>query len=143
LQRLADEYQLSVRVDDLIGDLPVGEQQRTEILKALYRHASILILDEPTGVLTPQEANQLFKVLDTLRERGVTVILITHKLREIMDITDNVSVLRLGQMVAHRKTADTSIAELAELMVGRKMQSRSYTRVEQRHWHQGRESWLC
>jgi len=75
----------------------------------LYRHADILILDEPTGVLTPQEADQLFRVLRSLKERGVTVILITHKLREIIDITDEVSVLRLGQMVAHRHTADTSM----------------------------------
>jgi ABC-type uncharacterized transport system ATPase subunit len=128
LQRLADEYQLSVHVDTLVSDLPVGEQQRTEILKALYRHAEILILDEPTGVLTPQEADQLFRVLAALKERGVTIILITHKLREIMDITDTVSVLRLGEMVAHRNTKETSMSELAELMVGRKLETRSYHR---------------
>ena len=130
LQRLADEYQLSVHVDTLVSELPVGEQQRTEILKALYRHAEILILDEPTGVLTPQEADQLFKVLRALKNRGVTVILITHKLREIMDITDTVSVLRLGQMVAHRETANTSMSELAELMVGRKLETRDFHRTE-------------
>lgn len=122
LQRLESEYGLAVDLDELVGELPVGEQQRTEILKALYRHAEILILDEPTGVLTPQEADQLFRVLETLRGRGVTIILITHKLREIMDITDSVSVLRLGEMVAHRRTADTSMAELAELMVGRPLE---------------------
>jgi len=130
LQQLADDYQLSVHVDSLIADLPVGEQQRTEILKALYREAEILILDEPTGVLTPQEADQLFAVLDALRSRGVTVILITHKLREIMDITDTVSVLRLGEMVAHLNTADTSMNELAELMVGRKLETRNFHRSE-------------
>ncbi len=130
LQRLADEYQLSVHVDTLVSDLPVGEQQRTEILKALYRHAEILILDEPTGVLTPQEADQLFRVLNALKERGVTVILITHKLREIMDVTDTVSVLRMGEMVAHLNTADTTMSELAELMVGRKLETKSYHRVE-------------
>lgn len=130
LQRLADEYQLAVHVDTLVSELPVGEQQRTEILKALYRHAEILILDEPTGVLTPQEADQLFRVLAALKERGVTIILITHKLREIMDITDTVSVLRLGEMVAHRNTKDTSMSELAELMVGRKLETRSYHRDE-------------
>ena len=137
LRRLADEYGLSVRVDDIVGDLPVGEQQRTEILKALYRHAEILILDEPTGVLTPQEADQLFRVLDALRSRGVTVILITHKLREIMDVTDTVSVLRHGQMVAHRETARTSAGELAELMVGRPLESRrrrSGTRTSRSTW---------
>lgn len=130
LQRLADDYQLSVQVDERVSDLPVGEQQRTEILKALYRNAEILILDEPTGVLTPQEADQLFKVLTALRNRGVTVILITHKLREIMDITDTVSVLRQGQMVAHLNTCDTSMGELAELMVGRKLETRNYHRDE-------------
>ena len=128
LERLADEYGLSVHLDALVGELPVGEQQRTEILKALYRHAEILILDEPTGVLTPQEADQLFRVLDALRSRGVTVILITHKLREIMDITDTVSVLRHGEMVAHRETPDTSMGELAELMVGRKLETRDWHR---------------
>lgn len=128
LQRLANEYQLSVHVDTLVSDLPVGEQQRTEILKALYRHAEILILDEPTGVLTPQEADQLFRVLNALRDRGVTVILITHKLREIMDITDTVSVLRMGEMVSHLDTRETNPSELAELMVGRKLETRNYHR---------------
>lgn len=130
LTRLADEYQLSVHLDSLVADLPVGEQQRTEILKALYRNAEILILDEPTGVLTPQEADQLFKVLNALKARGVTVILITHKLREIMDITDTVSVLRLGEMVAHLNTSETSMSELAEAMVGRKLETRNYHRDE-------------
>lgn len=128
LHRLADEYQLSVHLDSLVSDLPVGEQQRTEILKALYRHAEILILDEPTGVLTPQEADQLFRVLNALKGRGVTIILITHKLREIMDVTDTVSVLRLGEMISHLNTADTSMAELAELMVGRKLDTRNFHR---------------
>lgn len=130
LARLASEYGLSIDVDARVGSLPVGEQQRVEILKALYRHADILILDEPTGVLTPQEADQLFRVLRALKERGVTVILITHKLREIMDITDQVSVLRLGEMVAHRKTADTSMQELAELMVGRSLAVADHRRAE-------------
>jgi ABC-type uncharacterized transport system ATPase subunit len=128
LERLANEYQLSVHIDALISELPVGEQQRTEILKALYRNAEILILDEPTGVLTPQEADQLFRVLNALKERGVTIILITHKLREIMDITDTVSVLRLGEMVAHLNTSETNMSELAELMVGRKLETRNYHR---------------
>ena len=118
LQHLAENYQLSVDPDALVGELPVGEQQRTEILKALYRGARVLILDEPTGVLTPQEADQLFRILRALREQGVTVLLITHKLREIMDVTDQVSVMRAGEMVAHRATAETSERELAELMVG-------------------------
>ncbi|MZR31274.1 ABC transporter ATP-binding protein [Sneathiella litorea] len=119
LVRLEKEYALEVDVDAIVGDLPVGLRQRVEILKALYRGAEILILDEPTGVLTPQEADHLFRILDTLREQGKTVILITHKLREIMAITDNVSVMRRGEMVAHVRTGDTSQAALAELMVGR------------------------
>jgi len=129
LQHLSEEYQLSVPLDEPTGDLPVGQQQRTEILKALYRNAEILILDEPTGVLTPQEADQLFRVLQALKERGVTVILITHKLREIMDVTDNVSVLRLGEIVSTHRTADTSMSELAELMVGRKLESQHFNKV--------------
>ncbi|TNE34041.1 MAG: ATP-binding cassette domain-containing protein, partial [Alphaproteobacteria bacterium] len=119
LQRLEKDYALEVNVDAIVGDLPVGLRQRVEILKALYRGAEILILDEPTGVLTPQEADHLFRILDTLRAQGKTVILITHKLREIMAITDNVSVMRRGEMVAHVKTAETNREQLAELMVGR------------------------
>ena len=121
LARLGREYGLEVDPDAVVGDLPVGLQQRVEILKALYRGAETLILDEPTGVLTPQEADQLFRMLDTLRSQGKTVILITHKLREIMKITDTVSIMRRGTMVAHRKTSETSKEELAELMVGRKV----------------------
>ncbi|KKC38180.1 heme ABC transporter ATP-binding protein [Devosia epidermidihirudinis] len=119
LDRLETEYQLEVDPDATIEDISVGQQQRVEILKALYRGAEILILDEPTGVLTPKEADDLFRVLRTLREQGKTVILITHKLREIMAITDNVSVMRQGEMVATVKTAETSPEHLAELMVGR------------------------
>ena len=121
LQRLEKEYHLEVGINSVINTLPVGLQQRVEILKALYRGADILILDEPTGVLTPQEADHLFRILKELREQGKTVILITHKLREIMAITDSVSVMRQGEMVAHLKTADTNREELAELMVGRKV----------------------
>ncbi len=118
---LERNYGLDVDLDAKIQDLPVGVQQRVEILKALFRGARILILDEPTGVLTPQEADHLFRILQNLKAQGRTVVLITHKLREIMAITDNVSVMRQGQMVAHRKTTATSTEELAELMVGRKV----------------------
>ncbi|MEQ8356386.1 MAG: ABC transporter ATP-binding protein [Kiloniellaceae bacterium] len=121
LGRLERDYNLDVDPDALAGELPVGQQQRVEILKALYRGADILILDEPTGVLTPQETDQLFRILDSLRRQGVTVVLITHKLREILAVTDNVSVMRGGQMIADRVTAETSKEELAELMVGRKV----------------------
>ncbi len=121
LQALERDYALEVDLDARIENLPVGVQQRVEILKALFRGARTLILDEPTGVLTPQEADHLFRILRNLKEQGRTVVLITHKLREIMAVTDNVSVMRQGEMVAHRVTAQTSREELAELMVGRKV----------------------
>lgn len=121
LKSLAEEYELNIDPDALIQDLSVGHQQRVEILKALYRQAQILILDEPTGVLTPAEADQLFRILARLKEEGKTIILITHKLREIMEATDTVSVMRRGEMTATVKTKDTSPEELAELMVGRKV----------------------
>jgi len=121
LDRLEREYGLEVDPDAIIEELPVGLQQRVEILKALYRGAEILILDEPTGVLTPAEADHLFRILKQLKEQGKTVVLITHKLREIMAITDNVSVMRQGTMVATRETSKTTVGELAELMVGRRV----------------------
>ena len=121
LKQLSDEYELSVDPDALIEDLSVGHQQRVEILKALYRQADVLILDEPTGVLTPAEADHLFRILQGLKNQGKTIILITHKLREIMDVTETVSVMRRGEMTDTVKTAQTSPAELAELMVARKV----------------------
>ncbi|WP_416915191.1 MAG: ABC transporter ATP-binding protein [Roseicyclus sp.] len=121
LTELSEEYGLKVDPDAIIEDLSVGHQQRVEILKQLYRHADILILDEPTGVLTPAEADQLFRILERLKAEGKTIILITHKLREIMEITDTVSVMRRGEMTNTVRTADTSPAELAEMMVGRKV----------------------
>lgn len=131
-QRLAELsrlYGLEVPLDIPVNQLAVGVQQRIEILKTLYREARILILDEPTGVLTPQEADDLFKILRTLKADGVTILLITHKLREIMAITDQVSVMRQGRIVAERITAETSMPELAELMVGRKIRQ-SVDRLE-------------
>ena len=117
LARLGREFGLEVTPGAIVGELPVGLQQRVEILKALYRGAKILILDEPTSVLTPQETEQLFNILRALRDQGVTIVLITHKLREIMTITDTVSVMRGGRMVAHLATGDTDREALAELMV--------------------------
>jgi len=121
LKQLAAEYELHVDPDAVIEDIGVGMQQRVEILKALYRQADILILDEPTGVLTPAEADQLFRILGRLRDEGKTIVLITHKLREIMEITDTVSVMRRGEMTATVTTKDTNPPALAELMVGRKV----------------------
>jgi simple sugar transport system ATP-binding protein len=121
LQRLEREYALEVDPDAVVGELPVGLQQRVEILKALYRGAETLILDEPTGVLTPAEADHLFRILKQLRAQNKTIILITHKLREIMAVTDDVSVMRRGEIVASRTTAETTPEQLAELMVGRRV----------------------
>ncbi|MGB5559101.1 MAG: ABC transporter ATP-binding protein [Paracoccaceae bacterium] len=121
LTSLAKEYELHVDPDALIEDLSVGHQQRVEILKALYRQAEILILDEPTGVLTPAEADHLFRILEGLKNEGKTIILITHKLREIMEATDTVSVMRRGEMTSTVKTSETSPEDLAERMVGRKV----------------------
>jgi simple sugar transport system ATP-binding protein len=121
LARLSRDYGLVIDPDAIVGDLSVGLQQRVEILKALYRGAQILILDEPTAVLTPPEADQLFALLRALKAQAKTVILITHKLREIMNVTDRVSVMRRGEMVAHVETTQTSPAELAEAMVGRRV----------------------
>jgi simple sugar transport system ATP-binding protein len=121
LERLARDYGLAIDPDAPVGDLPVGLRQRVEILKALVRRADILVLDEPTAVLTPEEADALFRLLRVLAAQGKTVILITHKLREIMAVTDRVSVMCRGEMVATLETSATSPAELAELMVGRRV----------------------
>ncbi len=121
LAGLSQDYGLAIDPDAIVGELSVGLQQRVEILKALYRGAEILILDEPTAVLTPPEADQLFVLLRALKAQGKTVILITHKLREIMDVTDRVSVMRRGEMVAHVATPETSPPALAEAMVGRRV----------------------
>ncbi len=110
---------LEVDLDARVADLPVGERQRLEILKALYRGARVLILDEPTAVLTPQETEALFATLHGLRERGTTILLITHKLKEIMALCDAVTVMRGGQVVLDCAIADTSLDGLAEAMVGR------------------------
>jgi simple sugar transport system ATP-binding protein len=112
---------LNVRLDVPVSELPVGDRQRLEILKALYRGAKILILDEPTAVLTPQETDQLFEVLKLLRSQGTTILLITHKLREVMNLCDHVTVMRAGRVVAEVPIAEASIEGLAQAMVGRKV----------------------
>jgi general nucleoside transport system ATP-binding protein len=121
IERLSRDYGLEVDPNAVVHDLPVGIEQRVEILKALVRGAEILILDEPTAVLTPSEVEHLFRLLRGLRAEGKTVVLITHKLKEIMAVTDRVSVMRRGEMVATRETTQTSPEELAELMVGRRV----------------------
>src|SRR5256714_57100 len=119
IRALSDEFRLSVDPNALIHDLSVGQQQRVELLKALYRHARLLILDEPTAVLTPQEVEEFFAILRRMREQGKTVIIITHKLSEVLAISDDVTVMRDGRVVGRVKTAETNAAELARMMVGR------------------------
>jgi ABC-type uncharacterized transport system ATPase subunit len=119
LERLGRDYGLEVPLDEETGNLPVGMQQRVEILKALHHRADILILDEPTAVLTPSEADRLFRMLGLLRDQGKTVILVTHKLREVMAVTDRVTVMRQGAVIHQTATRDTSPVALAEQMVGR------------------------
>jgi ABC-type uncharacterized transport system ATPase subunit len=121
-QRIVDiskQYGLDVDPDALVQDLPVGVQQRVEIIKALYRKCDVLILDEPSAVLTPQETEGLFGIMRTLLERGVSIIFISHKLKEVREICDTVTVLRLGKVVGSADPKTASEADLASMMVGR------------------------
>ena len=121
INRLSHQYGLMVDPDAVVQDLTVGTQQRVEIIKALYRNADILILDEPTAVLTPQEADELFVIMRSLIEQGKSIVFITHKLREVLAVADTISVMRAGQMVGTLKPADATQEILAEMMVGRKV----------------------
>src|SRR5262244_3300420 len=121
IRKLSDEFKLSVDPSVAIETLSVGQQQRVELLKALYRHAQLLILDEPTAVLTPQEVEEFFVILRRMREQGKTIVIITHKLSEVLAISDNVTVMRDGRVVGNLKTSETNAAELARLMVGREV----------------------
>ena len=121
LDALMQATGLHVQLDTLVADLAVGDRQRLEILKALYRGARVLILDEPTAVLTPQETLQLFEVLKGLRVQGTTIILITHKLKEVMGLCDYVTVMRTGRVVEELPISQATIEGLAEAMVGRKV----------------------
>src|SRR6202011_438490 len=118
---LTRRYGLALDPDARVEDLPVGLQQRVEIVKVLYRGARILILDEPTGVLTPQEATELFRVLRDLVKSGKTIIFISHKLKEVLEISDRITVMRRGKVVGHLVTKNTDEAEIARLMVGREV----------------------
>jgi simple sugar transport system ATP-binding protein len=119
IREISDQYGLEVDPDAYIGDLPVGIQQRVEIIKVLYRSAEILILDEPTAVLTPQEVEGLFKIIQSLIEKGKSIIFITHKLKEVMKVADDITVLRLGQVVGSIDPKEASPEILASMMVGR------------------------
>lgn len=121
VKELADKYGFAIEPNAKIEDISVGQQQKVEILKALYRGARILILDEPTAVLTPQEIDELGKILDNLKKEGKSVILITHKLKEVMSMSDRVTIIRRGKVTGDVKTSETDINHLAELMVGRKV----------------------
>ena len=121
IRALSEQYGLAVDPDALVEDLPVGIQQRVEAIKTLYREAEILILDEPTAVLTPQETEELFEIMRGLVERGKSIIFISHKLKEVLTIADRVIVLRDGRVTGETTPAETSEAELAEMMVGREV----------------------
>ena len=117
---LSDKYGLSIDPDARIEDITVGMQQRTEILKMLYRDNEILIFDEPTAVLTPQETSELMQIMRNLAAEGKSILFITHKLNEIMAVSDRCSVLRKGKYIGTVNTSETNISELSEMMVGRK-----------------------
>ena len=117
--RSVQQYGLKVDPRAYVWQLAVGEQQRVEIVKALYRGAALLILDEPTAVLTPQEVDDLFKTFRQMAQDGHALIFISHKLHEVLEISDRVTVLRDGKVVGTRPTAGATRAELAQMMVGR------------------------
>jgi simple sugar transport system ATP-binding protein len=121
ITKLSEGYGLAVDPRSIIEEIPVGVQQRVEILKALYREANILVLDEPTAVLTPQEADDLFRIMRELTERGVSIVFITHKLREVMKIADRITVMRRGVVVGTTTPEETDKQGLAEMMVGREV----------------------
>src|SRR5262245_56603028 len=119
IRALSEDFRLTVDPDATIETLSVGQQQRVELLKALYRRAELLILDEPTAVLTPQEVEEFFSILRRMRSQGKTVVIITHKLSEVLAISDRVTVMRDGRVVGNVNTRETSAAELARLKIGR------------------------
>ncbi len=121
VEELSEKYHFKVDPRAKVGDLSVGTKQRVEIMKALYRKTDLIILDEPTAVLTSSEVQELFKVLGELRDDGKTIVIITHKLKEIMQISDRVTILRGGEYICTKDTCDTNPNELAEMMVGRKV----------------------
>src|SRR6202011_1234212 len=120
VRELSKSYGLPVDPDALVRDLPVGIQQRVEILKALYRQARVLILDEPTAVLTPQEATDLFRVMRALvTDKGTSIVFITHKLHEVFQVADRIAVLRQGKVVGSLTPREATGESLAAMMVGR------------------------
>ncbi|KGA08435.1 MAG: ABC transporter [actinobacterium acIB-AMD-7] len=120
IKALAEEFKFDIDPDALIEDLPVGVQQRVEIIKALISDAKVLILDEPTAVLTPQETDELLNIMRTLKDKGTSIIFITHKLREVQEVADKITIIRLGKVI-NTVAANTSQEELASMMVGRQV----------------------
>ena len=131
VEKLARENGFGLDVRARVSDLSVGECQRVEILKVLYKNAEVLIFDEPTAVLTPQEVDELFVTFRRLREEGKSIVLITHKLGEVMQIADRVTVLRDGRLIGSVNKADTSIRELVKMMVGREVSLGARRRSDQ------------
>ena len=121
IQHYINNYQMAVQLDKKITNISVGEMQRVEIIKALYRGADILILDEPTAVLTPQESDKLFEILEVMKKDGKTIVFISHKLKEVMKISDRISVMRSSKYITTVNKNESSIPELAKLMVGREV----------------------
>jgi simple sugar transport system ATP-binding protein len=130
VRKLSEETGLVIEPERLISDLSVGEAQRVEILKVLFRGARILVLDEPTAVLSPPEVRELWTVLRRLRDKGDTIILITHRLDEVVELSDTITVMRAGKTVARIKTSETTPAEIARLMVGREVSLSAGKRVQ-------------
>lgn len=122
IDQLMDKYELHIDLDKYVYDMSVGEKQTLEIIKVIYRGAEVLILDEPTAVLTPEEITKLFVILNNMRKAGHAIIIITHKLNEVMEISDRVAVLRKGKNVGTLNTKETNILKLTEMMVGRPME---------------------
>ena len=121
INQYIENYQMAVHLDKKVTNISVGEMQRVEIIKALYRGADILILDEPTAVLTPQESDKLFEILEIMKQDGKTIVFISHKLKEVMKISDRISVMRTGKYITTVDKKDTTVPELAKLMVGREV----------------------
>ncbi len=119
IQKIIDQFNLDIDLDTITEDLPVGIQQRVEIIKALYRQVDILVLDEPTAVLTPQEVDDLFKIMRSLVDQGKSIIFITHKLKEVIEIADQITVIRRGKVVGSAKPDEADQQSLAAMMVGR------------------------
>ena len=130
IEELMDRYGMEIDLDEKVGDMSIGMQQRVEIMKVLFRGADLVILDEPTAVLTDLEVEGLFDIMHSLTSEGKSIIFISHKMREVMHISDRVTVLRRGEMIDTLRVADTTEQELADLMIGQKFQENTYEKVQ-------------